>query len=93
AIFTSVLSEHDQTVAAARSRHGESLLKLGRNEEALAELIAGFTDMERMSGPCGRCARVASQISECLELLGRVDEARQWRARAEQYTAPAPSST
>ena len=93
AIFTSVLPEHDQTVAAVRSRHGESLLKLGRHEEALAALTAGFTDMERASGPCGRCARVAAQVAECLEQLGRSDEARNWRARSEQQAAPVPSST
>lgn len=93
AIFTSILPEHDQTVAAVRSRHGESLLKLGRHEEALAELTAGFMDLERASGPCTRCARVAAQIAECLERLGRVEEARHWRARSEEPAARTPSST
>jgi tetratricopeptide (TPR) repeat protein len=93
AVFTSVLPEHDQTVAAARSRHGESLLKLGRHEEALAALTAGFMDLERASGPCTRCARVAAQVAECLERLGRVEEARQWRARSEEPAARSPSST
>ena len=93
AIFTSVLPEHDQTVAAVRSRHGESLLKLGRHEEALAELTAGFMDLERASGPCTRCARVAAQIAECLERLGRVEEARDWRARSEEPPARTSWST